>query len=104
MRSHNDIVEISFQMLKIKVPNDTKGQKSIPIMISFIHFDLVNGFITDWVHGSLLGVTKLLLDIWLGTHKLCFTDEEKKDHHFCGLSTKTRLELNKRMMELKPYY
>lgn len=104
MRNHKDIVEISYEMYNGNAPSDTKGLKKIPIMIAFKNFDLVNGFVTDWMHGSLLGVMKLLLDIWFGTHKLCYTENEKKKYEFSALSKKKRIELDKRIMNLKPYH
>lgn len=49
----------------------------IPPMILFTQFDLAMGFTTDYMHNITLGVMKLLLDFWLGSHRLC-----NKSKHF----------------------
>lgn len=38
-------------------------------MIAAKHFDLVNGFVIDYMHCVLLGVTKRLIDLWFNSKK-----------------------------------
>lgn len=103
LRSHSSCVAICRDILNGNKPIESNGYKGISCMILFSNFDLIDGFVTDWMHGSLLGVMKLLLDIWMGKKKLFFTEEEKKNYHFHPLSVNDKIQLNKRIMSLKPY-
>lgn len=69
-------------------------------MIGFKDFDLCDSFVIDWMHGTLLGVMRLLLDIWLGTKKLHYDDDEK--FQFKSLTIDQKFELNRRLLALKP--
>lgn len=104
MRTHVDCVEIYHQIYKGMIPENAKGLKGISSMIGFKHFDLVNGFTTDWMNGSLLGVMKQLMDIWMGTQKLHYSNDEKEKYIFKPLSAKQRELLNNRLMALRPYH
>lgn len=103
IRTHSDCIEICHQIYSGIMPENTKGLKGISPMVGFKHFDLVNGFTTDWMHGSLLGVMKQLMDIWMGKRKLYYSDDEKKKYIFKPLSIKHCKLLNDRLMALKPY-
>lgn len=104
MRSHVECIEICHQMYSGRIPENTKGLKGVSPMVGFKYFDLIDGFITDWMHGSLLGVMKQLLDIWLGKRKLYYAEHEKINFQFKPLSNKSRVTLNNRLMSLRPYH
>ena len=55
-------------------------------------FDLVIGVVPDYMHGSLLGATKLLLQLW-------FSSTNSKKSHFIGNSIE---KISRRMDSLKP--
>lgn len=68
-------------------------------MIAFKDFDLAASFSIDYMHGILLGITKLLLDIWLGSRKLRY--EEGEIYRFKLLNPEQRIKLNQRIIGLK---
>lgn len=103
LRTHANCVALCHEIHKRKTAPETSGFKGIPSMILFKEFDLIDGFVTDWMHGSLLGIIKLLLDIWFGKRKLFYTNEERSVFVFKPMSTANKLHLNKRIMALKPY-
>lgn len=47
----------------------TLGFKAIPPMVAFDGFDLINGFVIDYLHCVDLGVMKRLFDLWTGKFK-----------------------------------
>lgn len=96
-RTHKKSLETYFATA---TDNDTKGLKGISCMVAFKDFDLVNGFVIDWMHGTLLGLVKLMLDFWLGTKPILYAQEEKV--RFKMLTANQRLEFNKRVLSLKP--
>lgn len=69
------------------------GIKKISPMLLFPNFDIANGFVTDYLHCVLLGVTKRVLDIWTGTVK---TNKFKTIDHF------KRNVLNNILSKIKP--
>lgn len=69
-------------------------------MIAFKHFDLANSFPIDYMHGVCIGIVPLLLDIWLGKKKLVYGEDET--YQFKPLSVSQRIQLNKRILSLKP--
>ena len=40
------------------------GYKSVPILTIYRSFNLVKGMVTDYLHCVLLGVTKMLTELW----------------------------------------
>lgn len=47
-----------------------KGVKGASVFMLFKEFNLVEGFVPDWMHGICLGLIKNLLAFWLnGEHK-----------------------------------
>lgn len=66
-------------------------------MVLFPKFDLRNGYPVDYMHNTALGVTKLLIDFWLGNHRLC-----AKSPYFKPLAPRDRNNLDKRLLLLKP--
>lgn len=61
-------------------------------MILFENFDLTNGFAIDYMHNAALGVTRLLIELWLGEHRL-------KNAY---ILPRDRILLNNRLTKLKP--
>lgn len=43
------------------------GIKGASVFLLFKPFDLVKGFVVDWMHSVCLGVTKSLINLWLNT-------------------------------------
>lgn len=41
------------------------GIKGASVFLLFKPFDLVKGFVIDWMHSLCLGVTKSLMNLWL---------------------------------------
>lgn len=99
LRTHQMALD-SGQSILNKLNYDTKGIKGLSSMIAFKDYDLSRGFAIDYMHGALSGATNLLVDIWLGTKKLRYQDSES--YRFKPLSPQQRLELNRRIMSLKP--
>lgn len=100
LRSHAGILQICDEIIKKGNVIDIKGIKGVSPMIAFKDFDLSAGFVVDWMHSTALGVMKLLLDIWLGKRKLFY--EEDENYRFKALTTARRLQLDKRLLALKP--
>lgn len=105
MRTHENTVKIGYDICMTGLNNKTnKGIKSISCMIGFRHFNLINGFIIDYMHGCAEGVMKLLIEIWMGKRTLIYNEnEKKKKYEFKAVSVKARTELINRLMNLKPY-
>lgn len=89
-RTHDDDVSA---ITKVK-SNDKYGLTNTHPMILFKNFDLTNGFIIDYMHNIVLGITKLLIDLWLGDHRVT----KKK----APILPKDRNILNQRLIKLKP--
>lgn len=100
MRTHDDHMNISIGIIENRYRVETKGIKGISCMIAFPNFDLVKGFNIDWMHGTVIGVFKLLMDIWLGNKRLVYTAEEQ--YRFKGMTAAQRILLNRRIISLKP--
>lgn len=78
-------------------PNEPYGLVNIPPMILFPNFDLTNGYCIDYMHNAALNITKLLIEFWMGDHRLC-----KNSKYFKPLPSKSRELLNKRLLSIKP--
>lgn len=100
IRTHEMAVKIGLDVLMQCQLVEPKGLKGVSAMIAFKDFDLAAGFAIDYTHGSLLGITKNLLDIWLGAKKLQY--EEGETYRFKSLNSRQRIELNRRIVSLKP--
>jgi len=48
-----------------------KGVKGASIFMLFKNFNLVDGFVPDWMHGVCLGVVKNLIALWLNSENRC---------------------------------
>lgn len=51
------------------------GIKGASVFLLFKPFDLVKGFVIDWMHSVCLGVTKSLINLWLNA-------ENRKEEFF----------------------
>ena len=40
------------------------GYKGVPILAACSNFDLVKGMVCDYMHCVMLGVTKMLMELW----------------------------------------
>lgn len=96
-RSHAGVVSAAVKFNK-NSPEEPYGLISIPPMILFPKFDLKKGFVIDYMHNILLGIMKLLLDFWMGEHRLC-----QKSEYFRPMSKRNRDLLDKRLLALRPY-
>lgn len=100
LRTHNEAIKLGESILNRKPITETNGLKGISCMIAFKDFDLANGYPIDYMHGACLGITAVLLDIWTGKKKMVYEESEK--YNFKALSRKQQLELNRRIISLKP--
>lgn len=89
-RTHDGVVSA----IETNSSNDKYGLIDIPSMFLFKNFDLTNGFVIDYMHNIVLGVTKLLIELWFGEHLTT-----KKN---APISPKNRNILDKRLTKLKP--
>lgn len=96
-RTHEGVIAAIADLNTKSSPNHPYGIVDIPPMILFPKFDLTKGFAIDYMHNSALNVTKLLIDFWMGCHRL-----SKKSKYFNALPVKSRKLLNKRLVSLKP--
>lgn len=88
-RTHGDILS-TYMKLKSTPIN---GVKSISCMIAACDFDLIDGFSIDYLHCALLGVTRLLMNLWLNT------EYHAKPFY---ISKRKQTELSKRIVAIKP--
>lgn len=95
LRTHSGTIHAVNNLSKKSV--ESYGLIGIPTMVLFRKFDLVDGFVIDYMHNILLGVMKLLLDFWMGSHRLC-----KNSRYFESMTPKNRNDLDRRLLALKP--
>lgn len=100
LRTHHDAIQLGFDLLNGRESTNACGLKGLSCMVAFKDFDLSNGFVLDYMHGATIGIVPLLMDIWLGKKRLVYEHDET--YQFKGMSTKQRLELNRRILGLKP--
>lgn len=100
LRTHEHALRFGIDFLENGTSIEPKGLKGISCMVAFTNFDLVNGFPIDYMHGTLLGIVKLLMNIWLGKKRLHY--EQSETFHFKPLNVTQRILLNRRIIALKP--
>lgn len=100
LRTHEDAIKLGLDVLSGREIINSSGLKGLSCMIAFKDFDLTNSYALDYMHGITLGIVPLLLDIWMGKKRLVYTENET--HHFKPMTVKQRLELNRRIVGLKP--
>lgn len=89
-RTHHGVISAITKM----GTKDKYGLTDIPPMALFKSFDLTNGYSIDYMHNIVLGVTKLLINLWMGDHRAT----KKK----APILPKNRNTLNQRIVKLKP--
>ncbi|XP_068696424.1 uncharacterized protein [Montipora foliosa] len=89
LRTHKAVVESIRKVIQTGKP--VNGIKGASVFLLFKPFDLVKGFVIDWMHSVCLGVTKSLLNLWLNA-------ENRGKEFFLG--SKISL-LNKRLLSIK---
>lgn len=99
-RTHQDALSIGSDILNGKYSTNTNGLKGLSCMIAFANFDLVDSFAIDYMHGVCIGILPLMIDIWMGKKKVVYAENEI--YRFKKLTMQQRLELNRRIMALKP--
>lgn len=68
-----DSIHFVFVLVIIQV----NGIKGASVFLLFKPFDLVKGFVVDWMHSVCLGVSKSLMNLWLNT-------ENRESEFFLG--------------------
>lgn len=92
LRKHEDFVAAMHKIMNTSADNDVQGVTGICPATSFEHFDLVKSFCLDYMHNTLLGVTKQLLEFWLNP----------KLKHASLIKKTVRIRLNQRIASIKP--
>ena len=65
-RTHHEMELLALEALEKKTPQFSVKGPSMLIRIS--HFDLVHGFVPDFLHCSLLGVARQLVALWFDSN------------------------------------
>lgn len=99
-RTHETSKETGIAIAKGDLVADVKGLKDLSCMIGFKDFNLVDSFVVDYMHGTLIGVFASMLDIWMGKKRLQY--EENETFKFKAMNPQQRFELNRRIISLKP--
>lgn len=100
LRTHQSIIK-AIEKLSLSRSSKIKsvdGFMTMPPMLLFNEFDLSKSFAVDYMHNVLLGIMKLLLDMWFGSHRLC-----KQSPYFKPMTLSQRQKLDERILDLKPY-
>lgn len=96
-RTHDETIARANQ---IGVGDDSiDGVKGHSCMLLFDHFDIIDNYATDFMHGIALGVAKFIIEIWLGIRKIPDPQNGLK------IKLKNAAErdcLNQRILKLKP--
>lgn len=100
LRTDEQSRKVSIGIASNSLDIDSHGLKGLSCMIAFKYFDLGSSFTVDWMHGSLLGIMKLLLDIWMGKKHLVYNEGEK--YRFKCMSRSNRMSLHRRIISVKP--
>lgn len=95
-RSHNKFLSAAVNFNELS-PNERYGLITVPPMILFPQFDFSKGFVIDYMHNIALGVMRLLLDLWMGCHRL-----SNKSKSLKPMTKKNRDKLDKRLLSLQP--
>lgn len=92
LRKHEDFVAAMSKIMNTSSDIDVKGVAGVCPAISFEYFDLVKSFCLDYMHNTLLGLTKQLLEFWLNP----------KLKHASLIKKAARSRLNQRIAAIKP--
>lgn len=88
-RTHKSVIKCASEATKLGTP--VKGVKGASIFMLFKNFNLVDGFVPDWMHGVCLGVVKNLIALWLNS-------ENRSKAFYVGDKIAT---INKRLTSIK---
>lgn len=88
-RNHENVIT---HMRMGTTRNRIKGFKGLSGLAELKGYNIVNGTLPDYMHGVLLGVTKILLNKW-------FSPSQSQNECFIGRHLK---EISKRMQNIKP--
>lgn len=69
------------------------GMKGVSPMIAFEYFDMSKSFVTDYMHGALLGITNNMILFWTST-------KNKKKPSY--INKKNRAIFNSRLLQIRP--
>lgn len=95
-RTEQKVLQFSKNLnIDVNIKN-IQGQKRIPPMLLFPHFDLVKGFTTDYIHAAILGTMKRLFDIWMGSIRSLRVGKNSY------MNFNARKTLNQRIIAIKP--
>lgn len=89
IRTHRDTLSTYIKLKSTPI----NGIKSVSCMIAAYEFDLINGFSIDYLHCALLGVTRLLMNLWLNT------ENHTKPFY---ISKNRQIVLSNRILAIKP--
>lgn len=96
-RTHEETLKISGTMRPEQDP--IKGIKGPSVMQLFNEFDVIDSFAIDFMHGMGLGITNHFIEIIIEKKRI----PNAPYANYKISSVKKRLELNKRILQLKPY-
>lgn len=99
LRTHNETVNKASIINSNPKINEIDGVKGVSCMLLFDNFDIINNFAIDFMHGIALGVTKHMIEIWIGIKSI---PDPKNNLKFKLRSVEERKMLNNRILALKP--
>lgn len=73
-------------------------------MIAFRPFDIIDSFAIDYMHGVALGVTKLLMCIWLGEKRLSAQIVKFFSSESCSVNCSVFETIHEYKAKTKKYY
>lgn len=99
-RTHESIIKAvkTLSTKRSRKVMSIEGVTEIPAMLLFDGFDLSCGFSIDYMHNALIGIMGMLLDFWMGTHRL-----SKNSQFFKPMTPENRTLLDTRLLALKPF-
>lgn len=79
--------------------NSIDGIKGLSCMLLYDHFNIIDDFAIDFMHGILLGITKDVAEIWLGIRRI---PDPKNNLKIKLKNADERKCFNNRIVQLKP--
>lgn len=99
-RTHNKSKNASIKFASSTGDSDVQGLKGLSCVIGLKHFNLVDSYEVDYMHGTCIGIVKLMLDFWLGKKPVVYAEDETC--RFKMFNSQQRIEFNCRIIALKP--
>jgi hypothetical protein len=87
-----DDMEIAEQRRNARGEGEVKGVRGKSVLVPLLFFDLVFGFVIDYMHSVLLGVAKHVTGLW-------FDSTSNNELYYIGLRIN---DVNKRLLNIKP--